>query len=255
LKPTTSAPPRAESNIISAPIFLTAEWRDLVMANYEATPDLLQPLVPNGTELDLWNGKTFVSLVGFRFLNTQVWNLALPFHRDFEEVNLRFYVRRKHGDAWRRGVVFIKEIVPRMAIAWAAKTFYNENYVALPMAHRIETTPDGNRHVSYSWNSAANECRLAVTAQDKPQRLAPGSEAEFILEHYWGYSRQRDGSTLEYQVEHPAWHTQPVLDCVVQGDFEKTYGSAFDKILRGQPASVFLAGGSPVTVRKGVRLA
>jgi len=236
-------------------VFLTADWRDLVMANYEVPPTALIPLLPAGTELDAWNGRNFLSLVGFCFLNTRVWNIAFPFHRDFEEVNLRFYVRRKAGNEWRRGVVFIQEIVPRPAIAWAARTFYNENYVALPMAHRIEAAPDGSRRVSYSWQTPANRCKLAVTARGELQPLASGTEAEFILEHYWGYSRQRDGSTLEYQVEHPPWRTRPVLDCVIEGDLQATYGPAFGAWLQGKPASVFLAEGSPVTVRKGVRLA
>ena len=202
----------------------------------------------------MWNGRNYISLVGFRFLNTRVWNIAFPFHRNFEEVNLRFYVRRKAGNECRRGVVFIKEIVPRRGIAWAAKTFYNENYVALPMAHRIEPRQNNSRLVSYSWTQSGNESRLSVTAQGELQPLATGSEAEFILEHYWGYSRQRNGSTLEYQVEHSPWRTQPVLNCTVEGEFENLYGLAFGEVLQNPPASVFLAEGSAVTVRKGVRL-
>jgi uncharacterized protein len=101
--------------------FLRAEWRDLVMLNYEIDPDLLRSRIPAGTELDSWNGRTFVSIVGFRFLETRVLGVPIPFHRDFNELNLRFYVRRLAGDEWRRGVVFVKEVVPRRAIAWIAR--------------------------------------------------------------------------------------------------------------------------------------
>ncbi len=48
-------------------VFLTAEWRYLAMFNYEVPPELLAPLVPRGTELDSWQGKVYVSLVGFLF--------------------------------------------------------------------------------------------------------------------------------------------------------------------------------------------
>ena len=119
-------------------IFLTAEWNWLAMLNYEVAPEILAPSVPAGTELDTWQGKHLVSMVGFLFQKTRVRGIPIPFHRNFEEVNLRFYVRRKVAGEWRRGVVFIKELVPHFAIAWVARTFYNENYVTLPMSHRIE---------------------------------------------------------------------------------------------------------------------
>jgi uncharacterized protein YqjF (DUF2071 family) len=118
--------------------FLTAEWRWLAMLNYSVAPDVLEPFVPKGTVLDTFQGTAYVSMVGFLFLNTRVRGLSIPWHRDFEEVNLRFYVRRQAEEGWRRGVVFIKEIVPRLAIAAVARVFYNENYVALSMRHKLE---------------------------------------------------------------------------------------------------------------------
>src|SRR5215470_635533 len=99
------------------------------MLNYEIDPTLLQPLVPPGTELDSWNGQSFITLVGFLFARTRVLGVPIPLHRNFEEVNLRFYVRRQAPDGWRRAVVFIQELVPRSAIAWVARSFYCENYV------------------------------------------------------------------------------------------------------------------------------
>ena len=99
--------------------FLTAEWRKLAVVNYMVEPEILQPFVPAGTELDFWQERCYVSLIGFRFENTKVLGMKIPWHVNFEEVNLRFYVRRKATDGWRRGVVFIKEIVPKAAITWS----------------------------------------------------------------------------------------------------------------------------------------
>src|SRR6267154_1965683 len=107
------------------------------MLNHVVDPRLIASLVPSGTEIDFENGETFLSVVGFLFLDTRLLGVPVPFHRDFEEVNLRFYVRRKSADTWRRGVVFIREFVPRCAIAFVARTFYGENYVAVPMKHQI----------------------------------------------------------------------------------------------------------------------
>src|SRR6266850_520973 len=133
-------------------VCLTAEWRYLAMLNYEVDASLLLQYVPAGTELDRWNGKVFVSLVGFRFLKTRVLGLTIPFHANFDEVNLRFYVRRRQDDEIRRGVVFIREIVPRRAIAFVARSFYNENYVALPMSHEVHSTGDGQT-AAYRWKA------------------------------------------------------------------------------------------------------
>ena len=235
--------------VVSKKIFLTAEWRHLAMLNYEIAPESLKPWVPAGTELDLYNGKTIVSVVGFLFLKTRVWRIPFPFHENFEEVNLRFYVRRKADDGWRRGVVFIKEIVPRAAIAFAARKFYGENYVALPMSHQIEA-----HFAEYAWRFRGRENRLKVITPGEPRELLPGSEAEFITEHYWGYAHQRDGSSMEYQVEHPRWRvrdaTKSELDCDVAG----LYGESFNEAICGEPCSAFLAEGSGVTVHCGERL-
>ena len=239
----------------SPPVFLTAEWRHLAILNYEVDPKILHPFVPKGTELDLWNGKNFVSVVGFRFLNTRVLGRPIPFHRNFEEVNLRFYVRRKAPEGWRRGVVFIKELVPRLAIAWTARTFYNEPYLALPMSHQIGTSDSNEiKSARYSWqfNGKPNYLRLVVYGEAQPWR--ENSEQEFITEHYWGYTGQRHGSTLEYQVEHPRWRVWEAEGAELECDIAGLYGEAFCKALKSPPASAFLAEGSVVTVRKGVRL-
>jgi uncharacterized protein YqjF (DUF2071 family) len=240
--------------------FLTAEWRALAMLNYEIDPAILQPLVPRGTELDQWQGKTFVSEVGFLFLNTRVAGMAIPFHRNFEEINLRFYVRRKAEDGWRRGVVFVKEIVPRLAIAAVARVVYNENYVARRMWHGTDLGTDSftkSGLVEYGWlektgNQRRNFLRVRVTG--KPQPLVAGSEEEFITEHYWGYARQRDGGTVEYQVEHPSWNVWQVSEAEFKCDVARVYGESFAEALRAQPSSAFVADGSPIIVRKGARL-
>jgi uncharacterized protein len=238
--------------------FLTARWRYLAMLNYEVPPEILAPFVPRGTELDSWQGKTFVSIVGFLFLDTRVRGVAIPGHRNFEEVNLRFYVRRKAEDGWRRGVVFVKEIVPRMAIAATARLLYGEKYVALPMRHSITGDPArGGMYVMYGWHPRGGRGRwngIGAVVSGVPKEALSGSEEEFITEHYWGYSSLRGGGAVEYKVEHPRWRVwpllQPVLDCDVPG----LYGERFAGPLSGEPGSAFLADGSEVAVYSGVSL-
>jgi uncharacterized protein YqjF (DUF2071 family) len=229
--------------------FLTAEWRDLAMLNYEVDPGILAGHVPAGTELDRCNGRTLVSVVGFRFLRTRVLGIGVPFHRDFEELNLRFYVRRKAEEGWRRGVVFVREVVPRRAVALLARLLYNENYLACPMRHAI--TPG---RVSYGWRSGGRWHELSLDSEGEPVLPAEGSEEKFITEHYWGYARQRDGGTVEYRVEHPRWPVRRAARAALDCDVVAFYGSTFATPLSGAPSSAFLAEGSPVTVHGGVRL-
>lgn len=232
-------------------IFLTAEWRSLAMLNYEVDPALLRPLVPERTELDQWNGKTFISLVGFLFLNTKLFGIPVPFHRNFEEVNLRFYVRRRKGLELRRGVVFVREIVPHRAIATIARKAYGEKYVSLPMGHQIRARADGGFRAEYSWQIAEAWNRLNVNATGTPELPAEGSEEQFITEHYWGYAAQPDGRCVEYRVAHPSWRVWRAHEAGFAGDMEELYGRELAAVIKGKPASAFLAEGSEVQVYRG----
>ena len=234
-------------------VFLTAEWRSLVMINYAVDAAVLARYVPQGVELDLWQGEALVSLVGFRFLRTRVLGVAIPFHQDFEEVNLRFYVRRRMGAGWQRGVVFIREIVPKAMIAIVARVVYNEPYIGLRMRHRVPE-PGAGGVFEFGWRFRQAWCGLGVETAGEPVPLVTGSAEEFIFEHYWGYTRQRDGGTMAYQVEHAPWRVWQTSRAWAEGELGALYGAEFGEVLAGAPRSAFVAKGSPVLVRRGVRL-
>jgi len=235
--------------------FLTAEWRQLVMVNFTVDPSIVEPRVPAGTTLDSWNGKTILSVVGFRFGDTRVMGMPIPLHRDFDEVNFRFYVRREHPDGVRRGVVFIKELVPRYAIAAVARYLYNENYVTVRMAHTLRADADGSRELSYRWRHKGTWSDVGLRIRGEPAIPDDGSEEAFVTEHYWGYVTQRDGSTVEYQVEHPRWRVWRALDAHLSCDAADFYGREFASSLSAQPTSAFLADGSAVVVHRGRTIA
>jgi len=223
------------------------------MLNYAVDPAVLRPYVPKGTELDFHGDTTYVSVVGFRFLDTRVFGISFPFHRNFEEVNLRFYVRRRSGDEWRRGVVFIRELVPRRAITFIARAFYSEPYSTLPMRHTIDLSASRIR-AEYAWHRAGRWESLQVTGEGEPLPIVSGSEAEFITEHYWGYTSTAKGCN-EYEVEHPRWRIWPGLEAGLDADVAALYGERFVESLYAKPASAFIAEGSPIAVRRKVDLA
>ena len=230
------------------------------MLNYEIPPEVLAPFVPRGTTLDLWQGHALASVVGFRFLDTRVVGVPIPFHRDFDEVNLRFYVKRELPDGEvRRAVVFIRELVPKPAIAWTARALYNEPYEALPMRSETPGTPTETPGlVRYAWRrrTTAGETWEHVATRTTGDAAVPaeGTEAQFITEHYWGYTRQRDSSTIEYEVRHPSWRVWAGEDAELRVDVATLYGPTFAGPLAGAPRSAFVAEGSPVSVHWPTRL-
>jgi uncharacterized protein YqjF (DUF2071 family) len=234
--------------------FLTAEWRKLIMANYVVPPEVLEPYLPAGTTLDLFEGRCYVSLVGFLFQNTRLKSVPVPFHRTFEEVNLRFYVQHvTAAGERRRGVVFISELVPRFALSLVANTIYGEPYSTVSMRHEWVETSE-RRSVTYKWKHRGRWHELRVSASADAEEIAAGSAEEFFTEHYWGYTK-RGTWTSQYAVLHPRWTIYLVVNHIVDVDFGALYGSGFAALSEREPESILLAEGSEIEVRSGERLA
>jgi uncharacterized protein YqjF (DUF2071 family) len=235
--------------------FLSADWRYLSMLNFEVDRSVLTPHLPRGTELDDQNGRHYLSLVAFLFLDTHVLGLPALFHQNFEEVNLRFYVRRMVGGEWRSGVVFIREMVPLFLVAETAKLTYNEPYRTVPMQHSIVKTSGQLQSVEYLFGAGRERCRFALHVDGHLTEMIPGSEEEFLCERGWGYTRQRDGGTVEYRVEHARWRLWPGARHELVGPLETFYDQPFPAILSGAPTSAFIADGSAVSVHVPERIA
>jgi uncharacterized protein len=231
--------------------FLTAEWRKLIMVNYAIDPQILKKYLPEKTELDLYNGLCYVSLIGFMFLKTKLKGIPIPFHSNFEEVNLRFYVKHKDKEGNdKRGVVFIREIVPKFALSLIANIVYNEPYATMPMKHKwTETTDD--LFVEYAWRKNKQCYTMNVVADNKPSEMDVDSEEAFVTEHYWGYNKSKTGKTTEYGVEHPSWQVYKIKSFDVKVDFEDLYGADFSILNTQKPVSVLLAEGSEIVVKDG----
>lgn len=236
-------------------IFLSATWEYLAMLNYEVDPAILKPLLPPYTEIDTFNGKVLVSLVGFLFNNTKVFSINWPGHTHFEEVNLRYYIKYFNGKEWKRGVSFVSEIVPKSIIANTANLLYNEHYQAAKMFHTIQEVND-ELTVAYHWKIKKEAWNaIELKAGTTLQYITPGSEEAFIFENYFGYNKLNKTTTIEYAVEHPSWQVYPVTDFSVNCDVKKLYGAAFVPFMQGvKPQSVFLAKGSAVSVRWPVKI-
>lgn len=227
--------------------FLSARWENLIMANYEVDPDVLKSYLPHGVELDFYNNKTYVSLVGFMFKKTSLFNIPIPFLATFEEINLRFYVKRVEGGAIKRGVVFINETVPYKFVAWLANKLYKEHYIAIPTKNKLEIK-SSSKAIRYEWKINNEWNHIAVNVANTKEPILPGSIEEFIFEHYYGYTKINEQHSQEYKVNHPRWHVNNVIDHFIHCDFKLMYGNDFSFLNKRQPDSVIHAEGSPVTV-------
>jgi uncharacterized protein YqjF (DUF2071 family) len=228
-------------------VFLKAKWENIIMANYQIEPELLLPFLPKGVSLDLHQGKAYVSLVGFLFKNTKLFNVPIPFFGSFEEINLRFYVVKKEGNELKRGVVFINETIPYRLVAWIANKLYKEHYTVVPTKHLLNSSSETNR-IKFDWLLQKKWNSIAVDFDSKTESMKTDSLEKFIYEHYYGYTKINEHQTEEYQLKHPSWKTHKITNYKIDCDFEAMYGKSFSILNQTQPSAVFIAEGSDVAI-------
>jgi len=228
--------------------FLTAQWKNLALINYEIDASLLEKYVPKGTELDLYNGKCYISLVGFLFQDTKLLGIKIPFHINFEEINLRFYVKRFENGIWKRGVVFIKEIVPKSMITFVANSLYKEHYQTLPTKHSITKNKNNNTDFVYQWKIKKRWNTIVIETKNNELEIETETASEFITEHYFGYTKYNENKTSKYEVKHPKWKQQKVIQTSIDVDFKETYGNEFEFLNKLEPAFTIFAKGSKISV-------
>jgi uncharacterized protein YqjF (DUF2071 family) len=226
--------------------FLRANWENLIMANYEIEPSTLAPYLPKGVELDFYNNKTYVSLVGFMFKNTRLFGLPIPFFGSFEEINLRFYVKKIENRKTKKGVVFINETVPFKIVALLANKLYKEHYISIPTKNSIDITE--NKDIKFEWKINDRWNSLAVKSDTNKYKIEQGTIEEFIFERYFGFTKLSDISTQEYKIHHPKWMTHKILNSQIDCDFRSMYGDSFSILNNQTPDSILLAEGSQVSV-------
>ena len=226
--------------------FLRANWENLIMANYEMEPTALEPYLPKGVELDFYNNKTYVSLVGFMFKKTRLFGVPIPFFGSFEEINLRFYVKKIEDGKIKKGVVFINETVPFKIVALLANKLYKEHYISIPTKNSIEISE--HKHIKYEWNINDKWNSITVKSDTNKYKIEQSTIEEFIFERYFGFTKISASSTQEYKIRHPKWMTHKILDRHIDCDFKSMYGDTFSGLNNQTPDSIILAEGSQVSV-------
>lgn len=237
--------------------FLTTCWTELLLLNFRVPCEVIASLAPPGTEADLFEDQTYISVVGLQFRDTRVLGCAVPGHVHFPEINLRYYVRRRAAGKIRRGVVFVQEIVPSRLIALVANRLFHEHYVCRPMAvapPAASPLPGRTNLVRYCWRSESRWNKLEGRLATSYRRPSANSFDQFIVEHYWGYTLGRDGVTREYRVAHEPWQVAAAEEVVWDCDVARSYNTPLGRYLESPPASALIADGGPVEVFPGRRI-
>jgi uncharacterized protein YqjF (DUF2071 family) len=227
---------------------MSADFHYLVFLNYKVERNLLASRIPEGVQLQLFNGTAYLSIVAFLFKNLQVAGIPAPFHQEFEEVNLRFYVKQHSAAAEKRGVVFIREIVPKTLLASAARILFNEKFIRVPMSHHFDIRENQLNSVEYRWRTEHQENYVRATYENLWTFPEPNSAEHFFTARPHRFTRRKDGTTNEMVMEHPLWRTTPVLDVKTEFEIPDIFGTEFVPYLTLRPASAFIAEGSAVTL-------
>ena len=231
-----------------APALLAGEWRDLALLNWFVDPAILRPRVPAGAELDTWEGRGVLSLVGLRFLHLRLLGLPVPGMQAFTQVNVRFYVRRRVGEEIRHGVCFVLAMVPRRLLTLGARLAMHEPFETFPTRVAHHRAPDGAGGLSYQWQGGnqggtgdGGWHRMQVVLDAAAVRAPEdGSLETFVLHRFWGFTQQPDGTTLEYRVEHPCWRVAAVNDFDLSAQWEGLRVPAEVRTALAGPASFAL---------------
>ena len=237
-------------------VLMTARFSEVVAVNFQIDPKVLAPRIPKGLELDFYKGETYVSLVAMMLRDVRVWGIPIHIATGFEELNMRFYVRRKDGDGYQRGACFIKDYVSSGAAAWILGSLFKADFHKIKMKHDNTGFADDGESVpsvDYRWKVGDHWNRLRIKARSKVQKTGSDTKVGFILNHNNEYS-SRKGKTLEYRATHPTWTVWDAAQANFTCDVKTLFGQEFEKPLSKRPASVFVASGSDFTIYKPTTL-
>ncbi len=176
-------------------------WHDLLFCHWPVAPELLQPLVPEGLELETREGSAWLGIIPFRMSGIRFRYLPpIPGTSAFLEMNVRTYVTCNGlPGVW----FFSLDAANRLAVKVARLWFH------LPYFHaRMELREEAG---SFHYLSLRQGRLLRVRYQPEGEvRLAePGSLNAWLTERYRLFARKPDGTILCAEVEHEPWPLQP----------------------------------------------
>lgn len=223
---------------------MNCEWKDLIMSSFEVEKSILEPYLPNDTEIDLFQGKALISLVAFTFSKIKFFGLKIPFHQRFGQMNFRFYAKSKVDGS--RGVVFIKVFAPKHLIAFIGNKIYNEPYFFKPINFKKSKN---NEIICIEYNN--NHTTIKAKATYKTEKLTKNTLKHFIVERYIAYIKNKKNKTIRYNIYHKPWKIHHTESSHYDKELLKLLPNNFKNL---KHIATYLVNGSEVNVEKGMML-
>jgi uncharacterized protein len=206
-------------SINGEPLFF-ANWERTVFIHYEAEPEELQECVPY--ELDLYDGRAFVSMVAFAMRRTRpqfggriVERLLQPV-TDSRFLNVRTYVRYDGEE----GIYFMSEwLSNRISVLLGPWTF------GLP--YRFGNLDYNRKNSELGGDISAREGRLTYHASlpgTKFEICESDSLPEFLLERYTAYTKHGPRKRF-FRIWHEPWRQVSINFDVVSNDLLASTGA------------------------------
>jgi len=203
------------------PWALTMDWEDLAFLHWPVAASALQPLLPPGLEVELYDGSAWLGVVPFRMARTRLrWLPPLPTTHAFPELNVRTYVRS--GD--RAGVWFFSlDACSPLAVAGARALFRLPYFAATMQCERL----DGS--VVYASGRRDRRAPAATfvarwRSTGSAFRAPAGSLPHFLTERYCLFTASGNGRPRCVEIAHAPWQLSPAAVEIATCDMTRLLG-------------------------------
>ncbi len=189
----------------SRPWVTTMRWHDLLFLHWPVRPEIIRPLIPQGLELDTFDGAAWIGVIPFRMTGVRPRYLPPFAGLAFPEMNVRTYV----WTPGRSGVWFFSlDATNRLAVR-AARAWYGLPYYNARITVQLERGTVHYRSIRVDKRSAGVEFHASYKPTGEVYRSAPETLDRWLTDRYCLYAMDQQGRLGYADIQHLPWPLQP----------------------------------------------
>ena len=205
---------------------MTQRWNDLLFAHWPVPASSIAPLLPEGLQVDSFQGSAWLGVVPFWLDRIKVRGLPpIPGMRSFPDLNVRTYVRDEHTGT--PGVYFFSLDASNLLAVAVAHTFFHLPY------HWAEMSLDQRSEREFSFYSRRRFSSRQVIFKARYRGLGPtrklaegnmGTLEYFLLERSCLFTRNRAGQAVRSSLHHVPWPLEEAEAEIERNDLAEAIG-------------------------------